>query len=60
MKEVVENLKYDTVRCSKNSESNIQYTGDRFSKKRIKKIPGKLMPHYIILFPLSGNWAGCF
>jgi hypothetical protein len=25
MKEVVENLKYDTVRCSKNSESNIEY-----------------------------------
>ena len=25
MKEVVENLKYDTVRCSKNSESNVEY-----------------------------------
>lgn len=61
MKEVVENLKYDTVRCSKNSASNVQYALgiDSLRSELRKAISGQVNGNALYYFTLlyTGNFG---
>ena len=61
MKEVVENLEYDTVRCSKNSESNVQYVLgiDSLRSELRKAISGQVNGNALYYFTLlyTGNFG---
>jgi len=61
MKEIVENLKYDTVRCRKNSESNIQYALgiDSLRSELRKAISGQVNGNALYYFTLryTGNFG---
>ena len=61
MKEIVENLKYDTVRCRKNSESNIQYALgiDSLRNELRKAISGQVNGNALYYFTLryTGNFG---